>query len=399
MGRRNKNMISLLTFTTLYPNAINNRHGIFVETRLRHLVESKQVQTRVVAPVPWFPFSSARWGKYGDYARVPLAEERFGITVTHPRYPLLPKIGLSTAPFFLAIAALPHLKRIIRQGYDFDIIDAHFYYPDGVAAVLLGKWLGKKVTITARGTDINWYPSFVIPKILIQWASRQADHSIAVCEALEQEISRLKGTEHQVSTLRNGVDLKLFHPVPERAALKEELGLRGKVLLSVGYLVPRKGHDLIVQSLPSLPSEYSLLIVGDGEQHEVLHMLIQQYGLQKRVKLLPGMPQEKLRKYYQAADALLLASDREGWANVLLESMACGTPVVATNIWGTPEVVNSPVAGVLIEERTPQKIAQGVEQLFCMYPDRNETRKYAEQFDWEATTMGQIQIFQSLLAK
>ena len=148
----------IVTFTTLYPSEVRPQHGIFVETRLRKLVESGAVEARVVAPCPWFPFASPSFGRYAEFARIPRQEERFGLRVDHPRYPLLPKIGMSSAPLALFAATLPLLRRQIKEGQDFDLIDAHYFYPDGVAAVLLGQALGRPVVITARGTDLNIIP-------------------------------------------------------------------------------------------------------------------------------------------------------------------------------------------------------------------------------------------------
>src|SRR3954469_21582026 len=128
----------VLLFSTLYPSAAHPQHGIFVETRLRHLVASGRVAARVVAPCPWFPVASPRFGSWGRHAAIPRFELRHGIEIAHPRYPLLPKIGMATAPLALAGALLPVLRRTIREGQDFELIDAHYFYPDGVAAVLLG---------------------------------------------------------------------------------------------------------------------------------------------------------------------------------------------------------------------------------------------------------------------
>jgi glycosyltransferase involved in cell wall biosynthesis len=390
-------MIKLLTFSTLYPSSARPNHGIFVETRLRHLLATDEVQSVVVAPVPWFPFGNGRFGEYAKFAFTPQEETRNGIRVLHPRYPLIPKVGMTSAPFFMAMAVLPALKTLLKDGYDFDVIDAHYFYPDGVAAVMLGKWLGKPVVITARGSDINLIANFIIPRRLILWAGRTSARVVTVCEALRQDLIRLGiGSEH-IITLRNGVDLDRFRPV-DRTAARAALKLSGFTLLSVGALVPRKGHDIIIKTLTEL-SDAQLVIIGEGPERKNLQKLAQGLGVANRVNFMGALPQSELRGYYGAADALVLASSREGWANVLLETMACGTPVVASAVSGTPEVVTACEAGVLMRERTPHGIVEAVERLRRNYPDRHMTRAYAQRFSWDETTAGQLRLFEEIIAE
>jgi glycosyltransferase involved in cell wall biosynthesis len=385
----------LLTFSTLFPNAERQNHGIFVETRLRYLIASGKVESRVVAPVPWFPFRHPRYGQYASYAKVPKDETRYGIKVEHPRYFLPPKVGMNLAPFLMARAVKPTIQRIIDEGYDFDLIDAHYFYPDGVAAVLLGRYFKKPVVITSRGTDINLIPQFTVPRKLILWAAKQSRGLITVCNALKTEMVQLGVDANRITPLRNGVDLQRFQPV-DREDVRKMLGMTQFILLSVGLLEARKGHDLIIQALPMLP-DVTLLIAGSGPDRRKLEELAQQLGVAHRVTFLGPVPQTELRNYYGAADALVLASSREGWANVLLESMACGTPVVASNVWGTPEVVASADAGVLMRERTPEALAEAVGALRTNYPDHAATRRYAEKFSWDDTTQGQIDLFQKII--
>jgi teichuronic acid biosynthesis glycosyltransferase TuaC len=387
--------MKILTFTTLFPNAEKPGHGIFVETRLRHLIASGAMESRVVAPIPWFPFDHPGFGRYASFARAPQQEVRSGLSVVHPRYVSLPKIGMTMAPFLLAKAAKPVIGKIIDEGFDFDLIDAHYFYPDGVAAAALGRYFNKPVVITARGSDITQIARYRLPRKMICSAAAQAAGVITVCNALREEILRLGVAPSQVISLRNGVDLQRFHPI-DRDTGRRALGLTQFTLLSVGHLVPVKGHELTISALPLLP-DVRLLIAGNGPERRKLEELSRALGVADRVTFLGALPQENLTAYYGSADALVLASSREGWANVLLESMACGTPVIASNVWGTPEVVAAPEAGILMTARTPEALAQAVSSLRTDYPDRAATRRYAERFSWDDTTAGQLQLFRRIL--
>lgn len=387
--------MKLLTFSTLYPNSAQPSHGIFVENRLRHLLASGRVQSRVIAPVPWFPFTHSSFGDYARFAQVAREEQRHGIVVKHPRYPLIPKIGMSITPWLMAKAVIDEIRES-KKSDDFDIIDAHYFYPDGVAAAMLAKRLNKPLVITARGTDLNLIPQHYAPRKMILWAARQAAALITVCQALKDVLVDLGVAAERVTVLRNGVDLVQFSPPKERDVLRAKLGLTGTVLLSVGHLIERKGHDLAIRSLAELPNT-RLLIAGEGPERDSLTSIVNERGLGHRVQFLGAVSQHQLRDYYGAADILILASSREGWANVLLESMACGTPVVASDVWGTPEVVAAPEAGVLMAARTPEAVAQAVTRLLHSYPDRAATRRYAERFSWDATTHGQLELFSNVL--
>ena len=388
--------MEILTFTTLYPNSAQPHHGVFVENRLRHLISNGQVNARVVAPVPWFPFSAPFFGRYAVYAKVMPRETRANLTIEHPKYVVLPKFGMRAAPASLAAASLPTLARLQAER-DFDLIDAHYFFPDGVAAIRLGRRLKKPVVITARGTDVNLIPELPGPRRMIQQAARDAAGIIAVSQALKDAIVGLGIPGERVTVLRNGVDLELFQP-KAREETRARLGLLGTTLLSVGHLIERKGHELVIGALPLLP-HFRLLIAGDGPERGRLENLSNALKVSDRVTFLGALPHEQLHKIYAAADALVLASSREGWPNVLLESMACGTPVVASNIWGNPEVVSRPEAGVLMGERSVAGVAEGVKRLFGALPARAATRRYAEEFSWDATSEGQLRLFNEILRR
>ncbi|MDB5366287.1 MAG: glycosyl transferase family 1 [Rhodospirillales bacterium] len=390
--------LRVAVFTTLFPNPARPQHGVFVANRLEKLVATGQVQARVIAPVPWFPSSHPMFGDWARHARVPSISTVRGIAVEHPRYLVLPKIGMRVTPTTLARAAHGALLRAQRDLGGIDLIDAHYLYPDGVAAAKLARWLGVPFVMTARGTDVNLIPRWDGPRRAILDACNQAAGVIAVSAALRDELVALGGAAEKIRVLRNGVDLQRFTPPQDRDALRRELGAPDRLLLSVGHLIERKGHHLIIDALAQLPDMH-LWIAGEGPERAALERLARERGVEARVRLLGAQPHDELKRLYAAADALVLASSREGWANVLLEAMACGTPVVATPIWGNPEVVARPAAGLLTLDRSAASIAETVSRLLAQLPDRAATRRYAEGFDWEPTTEGQLELFRAAVAR
>jgi glycosyltransferase involved in cell wall biosynthesis len=392
-------MIKTLTLSTLFPNSVQPNHGIFVANRLEHLLATGDVATEIIAPVPWFPSANPMFGKYARHAAVPDREEWFGRPVYHPRYAVIPKVGMTVAPGLLYLGARRTAARILRSGFDFDLIDAHYFYPDGVAAIMLGRAFRKPVIITARGTDIHRITDFQIPRHMILWAARQAAAVVTVCRALKDRLVELGAEADKTHVLRNGVDLDRFKPT-RRDETRAELGVSKRaVLLSVGNLIPLKGNHLIIEAVAALPRSMTLMIAGVGPEEQNLKALCDRLGVSDRVQFLGQIPHEELAPLYSAGDILVLASEREGWPNVLLEAMACGTPAVASDVWGTPEIVTTPAAGLLVSERTGPAFASAIMRLLAARPRRATTRHYAEQFSWDATTDGQRDLFRSVVER
>jgi glycosyltransferase involved in cell wall biosynthesis len=369
-----------LVFSTLYPNAAQPNHGVFVENRLRETIALGGLHATVVAPVPFFPVSHRFFGRYSAFARAPYHEVQHGIDVWHPRYAVIPKLGAAWTPETLFRAGLALTRRLQATGGRFEVIDAHYAYPDGVAAARLGRALRLPVVITGRGTDLTLIPRDAGARAQILWAAREAVAMVAVCEDLRRRLIALGAPPERTLVLRNGVDLGLFRP-RDRAVARAALGIEGFTLLCVGSLIPRKGHDLVLKALAQVP-DCKLVIAGDGPRRAELETLARRLGVRDRVRFLGEAPHADLPGLYAAADVLLLASSREGWANVLLEAMACGTPVVATDVNGTGEVVRSRAAGMLMRERTPECLIETLGRLRADMPTRVDTRRYAEAFGW-----------------
>lgn len=386
-------MLRVLSFTSLFPNPAQPRHGIFIRTRLAEVAKTGAVDLRVIAPVPWFPCGHRVFGRYSIFARVP-AEETLDLgAVSHPAYVTLPRLGTLTNPVSMALAAFLVARRLVRRGWSPDLIDAHYFYPDGVAAALLAKWLAKPLMITARGSDINYWPTQGAPRHQIRWAASKASICAAVSSSLAAAMVDIGIPEERIVVLRNGVDLALFHP-GQRDACRTKLGFVGSVILSVGNFVPVKAHHLAIEALSQIPGA-SLILIGSGPEEYALRALCNRLGLQHRVRFVGVLTQQALREYYVAADALILASEMEGWPNVLLESMACGTPVVSSAVGAAPEIVSSEV-GRLLFSRAPAALADAASELLAARIPRGQVRAHAEKFGWDDVSRDQLKCFQQV---
>jgi glycosyltransferase involved in cell wall biosynthesis len=279
------------------------------------------------------------------------------------------------------------LVRKIHAEFPFDIIDGHYIYPDGFAAVLLGKMVKRPVVLSARGSDINQFAGFRSIKPMIRYALNGADHLISVCKALKDEMVSLGAPENKVTVIPNGIDKDRFYP-DERQKSRRELGISSsaRMILSVGSLIERKGFHVLLDAMPQIiqrTGNVNLFVVGEGPYRSILERQIVRLGLAERVFLVGERPNQELGTWYCAADVFCLASSREGWANVIMESLACGTPVVATNVWGAPEIITDGSIGSLVE-RSPQPIAEALINALDRHWDRELIRKHVEKRAWES---------------
>lgn len=375
--------MKILTFTSLFPNQKRPDFGVFVFQRVSHVASRPGNLVQVVTPIPYFPswIPSKRWGTYSQLPR----QERIGnLDVYHPRYPFLPGVLTPLHGLLMFLGSLFLVRRLHRQ-FHFDCIDAHYIYPDGFAAVLLGKMLGLPVILSARGTDINVFPSFWTIRPMIAWSLRSAAGIIAVAAALKCAIVHLGIPSDRVCVIPNGVDLERFHPY-EQSEARRTLGLlpEGKIIISVGSLAEVKNHKMLIfafvkvsKALPQL----KLYIVGEGPLRPALEDQIRELRLQEKVSLVGARPNDELALWFSAADVSCLVSFREGWPNVLMESIACGTPVVATAVGGVPEILCSPKLGVLSEQNS-ESLTAALQFALTKEWDRNTLILHAKTRAW-----------------
>ncbi len=372
-------MLRVLTLSTLFPHALRPTFGIFVERQARGLAAHGDVELKVAAPVglPAWPFRLHP--HYAPLARLPRRETWRELDVLRPRFRAWPGPLAPRSAGNLASALAPVLADL-RRDFPFDVIDAQFFWPDGPAAVRLGRELGVPVSIKARGSDIHlWSERPGIREQIIE-AGRAADGLLAVSGPMRDSMVALGMPAKRIMVHHTGVDQQAFRPV-DRAEAKAALGLEGPLLVCAGGMTGRKGQDVAVEALADLPGA-TLWLVGDGPDRRRIETLVQRLALGDRVRFLGTRPHDELPGLLAAADVMVLPSESEGLANVWVEALACGTPVVTTDVGGAREVIDRPEAG-RITERTAGAVAAAVRELLAAPPPTERVRAAADRFTWE----------------
>jgi teichuronic acid biosynthesis glycosyltransferase TuaC len=383
--------MKILSLTTLFPSRAQPVHAIFVHNRLKYVAELLQDrgEVRVIAPIPYFPFDRFI-AKYAERHKIPRSDQMGRLAVLYPRYFSIPAILKPLDGFFVLLAVWWAVRKL-RRAFDFEVIDAHLAFPDGFAGVFLARLLKKPLTVTLRGHDVNVLPNYPVRKRQIQFALQHADRVIGVAEALRRGAIALGADPSKAVTISNGVDLEKFFPVSQaEARARLGLPLDRQIVLSVGRIVENKGYHLIVEAMRLLRDAgqaipYFVVVGGTADEAMYpakLQETIARLGMKEDVLLAGAQPNHTLRDWYSAADVYCLASATEGWPNVLLEALACGTPVVATNTWGTPEIICSDDYGLLVE-RSAERIAQGLQTALAKQWNRQAMIDYASTHTWQ----------------
>lgn len=345
--------------------------------------------------MPWFPFRHRVFGKYGEFARIERQGTFRNDATYQPRFFTVPAVGTLFSPLTYALT----VRRLIARAQlgPFDLIDAHFLFPDGAAAVLLARKLNLPVVLTARGSDVNVMLKERMTGRWIRWAVKNCDAAIGVSAALGKELTELSGDDQKVFVFRNGVDKALFSE-RDRDASRRALNLEGPVVLSVGNLIELKGHNLVIDAI-ARQDNVSLVIIGNGPEERQLRAQAARVGVESRVRFVSEITQSQLVDYYNAADVLVLASSNEGMPNVVLESMSCGTPVIATRVGGAAEILSHSKTGRLLDSREGTAIADAIADILAASPDRAAVRGEIDDFDWTTTARGIRELFSHLVSE
>lgn len=381
--------MNVLVVSTLYPNRVQPVHALFVEQRIRAM--ARRFPVRVLAPVPYFPLA-LRLARYAYRREIPATDERHGIRVEYPRFLSVPRVLKPLdGPFLLRM--LEARSDELRREFPFDRIDAHLAYPDGWAAVHLGRRLGLPVSVTLRGHDLNDLPKYPVRGRQVAWTLRNADAVFCVADALREAALDLGARPGRTRTVANGVDGDRFRP-RSCGESRRALGLdpNARWIVSVGHLVERKGFHHLVRALPRVVAEHpsvKLAIVGgpgeEGDFSDGIRRAVEETGMRERVVMPGPVDGDALARWYAAADLFCLASAKEGRPNVVLEALATGIPVVATRVWGTPELLADARYGILVDSPEPEALAPALAAALAGAWDREAIARWGGSFRWEAT--------------
>jgi glycosyltransferase involved in cell wall biosynthesis len=384
---------AIVVISSLFPSEVRTGAGLFVRERMFRVAE--YLPMTVISPQPWSPLDALIRRFLPRYRRLPLpVAHQDGIEVRYPRFFALPGITRWLDGWAMALALRSHIRALRDQGRA-QVLDSHFAYPDGFAATRLGAWFGLPVTITLRGTEPRT-AGYLLRGKLQSRALLGADKVFAVADSLRQLALRTGVPDARTRVIGNGVDEIKFQPL-DRAQARKDLQLPpdATVIISVGGLVERKGFHRVIELLPALRQEFAdlhYLVVGgaspEGDWSGRLRDQAASLGLNDVVHFLGPWPPEHLKVPLSAADVFVLATSNEGWANVFLEAMACGLPVVTTDVGGNTEVVCGPSLGTVVPFGKPAALQQAIAEALRRHWDRAVIRAHAEANNWA----GRVQI-------
>lgn len=379
--------IDLVVFSSLFPSAARPGAGPFIRERMFRVARHRALV--VVSPQPWFPGQALiRRFRSGYRPQAPALEIQQGIRVYHPRFLSVPGVLRRFDGWSMALGSYFLLRRLRREGAR--LIDAHFAYPDGEAATRLGRWLDLPVTVTLRGTEVPHSKNPALRPRMVR-TLKDAARVFSVSDSLRRLALELGAEAAKTEVVGNGVDTATFHPV-DRADARGKCGLPqdAQVLISVGGLVERKGMHRVIDCLPALiehhPDLHYLIVGGGGPEGDMraeLEAQVARLGLAERVLFLGALPPDELKTPLSAADVFVLATGNEGWANVFLEAMACGLPVVATDVGGNAEVVCRAELGTIVPFGDAAALQQALDNALNADWDRLAILDYARANRWD----------------
>jgi glycosyltransferase involved in cell wall biosynthesis len=353
----------VLVLSRNYPNNVTELLGLWVQSQIRQMAEVCRV--KVISPVPYCPPLPRIPENYARFRRVERHSWDGGVEVWHPRFFIGPGYSTHQIESFFYHAAIQKLVAGLQRNFPFDLIHAHCTYPDGVVAAHLGRHYGVPVVITEQNPWEVWMDRYPGVRRKAIWAARQSLCHIAISEAVRKSIETYAGKMPQLRVIPDGVDGAVFR-LPEDGAARIP-----NQILFVGAIRPVKGVDILLRAVRLLADrrrDVRLVIIGEAffgkyRQEELrVRKMAGELNLGERVRFAGKQPVEELVRQMQRSAALVLPSRAESLGMVLVESLACGTPVVSTRCGGPEDIVNEDV-GVLVPPGDPESMAAGIERV------------------------------------
>ncbi len=348
----------------------------------------------VMAPLPYYPERLARRvPSLRDTVSVPRTEyDDDGSVILHPRTLHLPKVGRALYAGLFGVSVLAPLRKLVRER-KYDAMLTAWAYPDGTAAVALGRLLGVPTVVRVMGSDINDYAQKPYRRPQIAWAMRRADRVIAVSNHLKGEVEKLGADPARVVWVPTGVDTTKFFP-KDRDEVRRELGVPddAKLVLVPGRLAPEKGVTYFLDALAKLDASVRAVLVGDGGERPKLEEQAKRLGLGQRVSFAGFQPEARMHRFYSAADLVCLPSLEEGWPDALMEGFACGCPVVASDVGGVSEILGLTGAGLMAPPGDPEGLASALERGLARAWDRGAIAESMQRHTLDQTARAYVDV-------
>jgi len=370
-------MKNILLLTELYPDIKSPSHGIFIEYLVREL--SKYYNITVFHPRPFFIFKTKPVSKKEIEKKKIHEKEKYGVSIDRPIIPYTPigdRIWIRTI-FFTIISFF----YVLRKRKSIDLVFGQMACPAGFAAVIIKKLLKIPALITARGGDVNIYPTLPILRHFTDYAFKNATQIVTVADDLTKKITSSYKEIPTPICIRNGVNRKIFN-------FDENISeIKNKIILFVGHLIQRKAILELIEAFSNIKSkeQFKLLIVGTGELYIEVVQLINNLYLKNKVILLGTKSPVEIALLMKKSTILCLPSYSEGTPNVVLEALSCGLPVVASNVSGIPEVIIDETLGILTEPGNINSLTEVLDYALNKKWNREYIANYAKQFNWEDT--------------
>lgn len=391
----------VLSLSTEFPNPSEPGKGLFVRSRLQAI--RSRASLVVVAPVAALDYANPQRDLLAA-RRIPRERQEGHMRVLHPRW-LYPPCGGWTNAFFLFARLLPTLVRL-RARQPFDVIDAHFAHPEGIAAVVLGKVLRRPVLVTVRGSELRYYRQR-LKRYFMSWALRRADRVIAVSDGLRDLAIDLGVDPRRVRTVPNGINAAVFFR-RDRLACRADHGIDSaeRIILSAGDLAELKGHHRVIAAVKNLNDRgvrARLLIAGgvgrSGRYADTLRQQVVANGLVDQVTFCGEVTQDTLAELMSAADVFCLASSTEGWPNVVNEALACGTPVVATDVGAVRQMVVSDQYGSVVPVHDGAALADALCAALTGHWDHEAISAWGRSRSWSQVANDVLEQMRAVMAE